>query len=55
LFRQYLDRYHYQRYRVPFGAHVRYLMRSELCPETPAGLPVVDLTGMETSGARPLD
>jgi hypothetical protein len=33
LFREYLDRYHYQRYRVPFGAHVRYLVRSELCPE----------------------
>lgn len=33
LFREYLDRYHYQRYRVPFGAHVRYLVRSERCPE----------------------
>lgn len=33
LFREYLDRYHYQRYRVPFGAHVRYLVRSERYPE----------------------
>ena len=33
LFREYLDRYHYQRYRVPFGAHVRYLVRSEHSPE----------------------
>ena len=33
LFREYLDRYHYQRYRVPFGAHVRYLVRSEHWPE----------------------
>jgi len=33
LFREYLDRYHYQRYRVPFGAQVRYLVRSEHSPE----------------------
>lgn len=33
LFREYLDRYHYQHYRVPFGAHVRYLVRSEHSPE----------------------
>ncbi len=33
LFREYLDRYHYQHYRVPFGAHLRYLVRSERCPE----------------------
>src|SRR2546428_4363719 len=33
LFREYLDRYHYQRYRVPFGAHLRYLVRSERYPE----------------------
>ncbi len=33
LFREYIDRYHYQRYRVPFGAHLRYLVRSEHCPE----------------------
>jgi hypothetical protein len=33
LFRQYLDRYHYQGYRVPFGAHLRYLVRSEQRPE----------------------
>jgi hypothetical protein len=31
LFREYIDRYHYQRYRVPFGAHARYLVRSERC------------------------
>lgn len=29
LFREYIDRYHYQRYRVPFGAHARYLVHSE--------------------------
>jgi hypothetical protein len=33
LFREYLQRYHYQGYRVPFGAHLRYLVRSEHCPE----------------------
>jgi hypothetical protein len=33
LFREYLDRYHYQRYRVPFGAHLRYLVRSEQSPD----------------------
>jgi len=33
LFREYLDRYHYQGYKVPFGAHLRYLVRSEQCPE----------------------
>ena len=33
LFREYLERYHYQRYRVPFGAHLRYLVSSEQDPE----------------------
>ena len=33
LFREYIDRYHYQGYRVPFGAHARYLVRSERCGE----------------------
>jgi Domain of unknown function (DUF4338) len=33
LFREYIERYHYQRYRVPFGAHLRYLVRSEQDPE----------------------
>ena len=33
LFREYLQRYHYQGYRVPFGAHLRYLVRSEHGPE----------------------
>lgn len=33
LFREYLQRYHYQGYRVPFGAHLRYLVRSECGPE----------------------
>jgi hypothetical protein len=33
LFREYLQRYHYQGYRVPFGAHLRYLVRSERDPE----------------------
>lgn len=32
LFREYLQRYHYQGYRVPFGAHLRYLVRSEQFP-----------------------
>ena len=27
------NRYHYQGYRVPFGAHLRYLVRSERYPE----------------------
>lgn len=31
LFREYLERYHYQRYRVPFGAQARYLVRSGGC------------------------
>jgi hypothetical protein len=33
LFREYIDRYHYQHYRVPFGAHLRYLVASEQDPE----------------------
>jgi len=33
LFREWLDRYHYLGYRVPFGAHLRYLVRSECCPQ----------------------
>jgi hypothetical protein len=33
LFREYLQRYHYQGYRVPFGAHLRYLVRSAHYPE----------------------
>jgi len=28
LFKQYVDRYHYLRYRIPFGAHLRYLVES---------------------------
>ena len=37
LFREYIDRYHYQGYKVPFGAHLRYLVRSEQCPERVLG------------------
>lgn len=33
LFREWIQRYHYLGYRVPFGAHLRYLVRSERCPE----------------------
>ena len=33
LFREYIQRYHYQGYKVPFGAHLRYLVRSEREPE----------------------
>ena len=29
LFKQYVDRYHYLRYRIPFGAHLRYLVESQ--------------------------
>lgn len=32
-FREWIERYHYLGYRVPFGAHLRYLVRSERCPE----------------------
>lgn len=33
LFKELLDRYHYLGYRVPFGASLRYLVRSERAPE----------------------
>jgi hypothetical protein len=33
LFRQYIQRYHYLGYRVPFGAQLRYFVRSQLLPE----------------------
>ena len=33
LFREYLQRYHYQGYRVPFGAHLRYLVYAESHPQ----------------------
>lgn len=33
LFKQYIDRYHYLRYRVPFGAQLRYFVRSPKAPE----------------------
>jgi hypothetical protein len=33
LFREWIERYHYLGYRVPFGAHLRYLVRSERCPD----------------------
>ena len=33
LFKELLDRYHYLGYRVPFGASLRYLVRSERDPE----------------------
>ena len=32
LFKQYVDRYHYLRYRIPFGAHLRYLVASSQLP-----------------------
>jgi hypothetical protein len=32
LFKQYIDRYHYIRYRIPFGAHLRYLVESQQLP-----------------------
>jgi len=32
LFKQYVDRYHYIRYRIPFGAHLRYLVESQQLP-----------------------
>jgi hypothetical protein len=32
LFKQYVDRYHYLRYRIPFGAHLRYLVESGQLP-----------------------
>jgi hypothetical protein len=32
LFKQYIDRYHYLRYRIPFGAHLRYLVESQQLP-----------------------
>ena len=33
LFKELLDRYHYLGYRVPFGANLRYLVRSQRAPE----------------------
>jgi hypothetical protein len=32
LFKQYVDRYHYLRYRIPFGANLRYLVESSRLP-----------------------
>jgi hypothetical protein len=32
LFKQYVDRYHYLRYRIPFGAQLRYLVESQQLP-----------------------
>ena len=32
MFKQYVDRYHYLRYRIPFGAHLRYLVESQQLP-----------------------
>jgi hypothetical protein len=32
LFKQYIDRYHYLRYRIPFGASLRYLVESSKLP-----------------------
>ena len=32
LFKQYVDRYHYLGYRIPFGAHLRYLVESQQLP-----------------------
>jgi hypothetical protein len=32
LFKQYVDRYHYLRYRIPFGAHLRYFVESSQLP-----------------------
>ncbi len=32
LFKEYVDRYHYLAYRIPFGAHLRYLVESSRLP-----------------------
>jgi hypothetical protein len=32
LFKQYIDRYHYLKYRIPFGASIRYLVESSHLP-----------------------
>jgi hypothetical protein len=32
LFKQYVDRYHYLGYRIPFGVHLRYLVESQQLP-----------------------
>jgi len=32
LFKEYVDRYHYLGYRIPFGAHLRYLVESLRLP-----------------------
>lgn len=37
LFNQFIDRYHYLGYRVPFGAHLRYLVGSEQLPDRTLG------------------
>ena len=37
LFKELLDRHHYLGYRVPFGASLRYLVRSERAPENVLG------------------
>jgi hypothetical protein len=34
LFEQYIDRYHYLGYRVPYGAQLRYLVRSQQAPHS---------------------
>jgi len=54
LFKELLDRHHYLGYRIPFGASLRYLVRSGRArPGT--GLPAVVLAGLEDGGARRMD
>ena len=55
LFKQYIDRYHYLRYRIPFGAHLRYLVESRQLPGPLSRLPAVFQPRMDDGAARCLD
>ena len=55
LFRELVGRHHYLGHRVPFGAHLRYLVYSVGAGGHGGGLRAVFERGLADSGARPLD
>ena len=55
LFRELVGRYHYLGQRVPFGAHLRYLVYASEPGGAGGGLRAVFERGLADCGARPLD
>ena len=55
LFQQYIQRYHYLGYRIPYGAQLRYFVHSSGTVESAGGMFVVHQCGLDDGSTRLLD